>query len=315
MIEKEKSHSEHQHEEHSVHKISKIKKITVWKTITALLGILLIISLYFNFSGKPAIKGGNEISINKAADEAVNYINNYLLQPGITAVLESKSDSGDLYNLKMSIGGRPYDSYITKDGRLLFPSAIDLTEAPDIQPAQPTESARLDVSTNDDAVKGDENAPVTIIEFSDFECPFCTRFYQNTLSLLEEKYILTGKVKFVYRDFPLSFHKNAQKAAEAAECAGEQGKYYEMHDKLFENGVSGGTDSFKEYAQDLGLDTTQFNDCLDSAKMELEVQKDFSDGSAAGVSGTPAFFINGISLSGAQPFAAFEQIIEAELAK
>ena len=87
---------------------------------------------------------------------------------------------------------------------------------------------------DDDDFKGDEDAPVTIVEWSDFECPFCTRFYTETLGKLEEKYINTGKVKFVYRDFPLGFHANAQKAAEAAECAGEQGKYWEMHDKLFE---------------------------------------------------------------------------------
>jgi protein-disulfide isomerase len=171
------------------------------------------------------------------------------------------------------------------------------------------------VSVDDDAVKGDSDAPVTIIEFSDFECPFCTRFYQNTLSQIDEKYIKTGKVKFVYRDFPLNIHANAQKAGEAAECAGEQGKFWEMHDKLFDDGVSGGVDSFKQYASDLGLDTTKFNECLDSDKMASEVQKDFSDGSAAGVSGTPAFFINGIFISGAQPFEAFEQVIEAELAK
>ena len=105
-----------------------------------------------------------------------------------------------------------------------------------------TGGAVLDVEDliDDDAFKGDANAPVTIIEWSDYECPFCGRFYRDTLGLIESAYIDTGKVKFVYRDFPLSFHPNAQKAAEAAECAGEQGKYFDMHDLLFENGVSGG---------------------------------------------------------------------------
>ena len=169
------------------------------------------------------------------------------------------------------------------------------------------------VGIDDDAVKGDENAPVTMIEFSDYECPFCTRFYSQTLGQIEREYIDTGKVKFVYRDFPLSFHQNAQKAAEAAECAGKQDKYYEMHDLLFEKGVIGGVSSFKQYANEIGLDTAEFNSCLDSGEMASEVQKDFQDGQRAGVQGTPSFFINGKLVSGAQPFEVFKQVIEAEL--
>jgi len=179
------------------------------------------------------------------------------------------------------------------------------------QPLQP----RVDVSIDDDAILGDKNAPITIIEFSDFECPFCERFYSQTLPLIKKNYIDTGKAKLVYRDFPLSFHPNAQKAAEAAECAGEQGKYYEMHDLLFEKGVSGGINAFKQYAKDLGLDITKFNECLDSGKYAVEVQKDFRDGQSYGVSGTPTFFINGIEVVGAQPYSVFEQIIEQELKK
>ncbi len=185
-------------------------------------------------------------------------------------------------------------------------------------PAAPARSAPSAVASNtelidDDAVKGEEDAPVTIVEFSDYECPFCVRFYSNTFNQLKTKYIDTGKVKFVYRDFPLSFHQNAQKAAEAAECAGEQDKYYEMHNKLFEDGVAGGVTAFKGYAQEIGLDTSKFNSCLDSGKMASEVKKDFDDGAQFGVSGTPAFFINGKLLTGAQPIQAFEQMIEQEL--
>ncbi len=168
---------------------------------------------------------------------------------------------------------------------------------------------------DDDAVKGDAKAPVTIVEFSDYECPFCGRFFEQTLSQINEKYIKTGKVKLIYRDFPLSFHQQAQKAAEAAECAGEQGKYYDMHDLLFTRGVQGGVTSFKQYAKDLKLDTAKFDKCLDSGQMASEVQKDMADGAAAGVQGTPAFFINGLEISGAQPFQAFQQAIEAALAK
>ncbi len=166
---------------------------------------------------------------------------------------------------------------------------------------------------DDDAVRGDKDAPVTIVEWSDFECPFCARFYQQTLPSIEEEYIKTGKVKLVYRDFPLSFHPNAQKAAEAAECAGEQGKYWEMHDMLFEQGVQGGVAGFKQYAKNLGLNTAKFDTCLDSGAMAGEIQQDTADGAAAGIQGTPGFIINGKLVSGAQPFAVFKQVIDAEL--
>jgi len=163
------------------------------------------------------------------------------------------------------------------------------------------------------SVKGDANAPVTIIEFSDFECPFCKRFVSQTLPQIEEKYIKTGKVKFVYKNFPLGFYQNSQKAAEAAACSKDQGKFWEMHDMLFNKGVKVGIDGFKQYAVDLGLDATKFNTCLDTDAKASEVQTDLAEGSAAGIRGTPGFLINGKKLSGAQPFEVFQQMIEAEL--
>ncbi|MEK6939891.1 MAG: thioredoxin domain-containing protein, partial [Nanoarchaeota archaeon] len=171
----------------------------------------------------------------------------------------------------------------------------------------------MEALLDDDDVRGDEDAPVTIVEWSDFECPFCARFYQQTLPSIEEEYIKTGKVKLVYRDFPLSFHTNAQKAAEAAECAGEQGKYWEMHDMLFEQGVQGGVAGFKQYAKNLGLNTAKFDTCLDSGAMAGEIQQDMADGAAVGIQGTPGFIVNGKLVSGAQPFAVFKQVIDAEL--
>ena len=185
--------------------------------------------------------------------------------------------------------------------------------APSAPTPAPTPVVDMEKLIDDDAVKGDPDATVTIVEFSDFECPFCARFYSDTLSQIETQYIDTGKVKLVYRDFPLSFHQNAQKAAEAAECSGEQGKYYEMHDLLFERGVQGGVVSYKAYAQEIGLNTADFNSCLDSGAMASEVKKDFVDGQQAGVQGTPGFLVNGKLISGAQPFSVFQQVIEAEL--
>ena len=166
---------------------------------------------------------------------------------------------------------------------------------------------------DDDAIRGDPSAPVTIVEFSDYECPFCGRFYSETLGQIESKYIETGKVKLVYKDFPLSFHPQAQKAAEAAECAGEQGKYYEMHDLLFEQGVQGGVAGFKQYARQIGLNTARFDACLDSGQMAAEIQADMVAGQKVGIQGTPGFIINGQLVSGAQPFAVFDAAIQAAL--
>lgn len=197
---------------------------------------------------------------------------------------------------------------------------------PDNQPSGPVK-----VSIDDDAVLGDKNAPITLIEFSDFQCPFCRSFVKQTLPQIKEEYINTGKVKFVYRDFPLSFHPESVPSAESSECAGDQGKFWEMHDVIFDEQEKQGqgtiqftNDDIKKWAAKIGLDTAKFNQCFDSGKYKQEVQKDIADGSAAGVSGTPAFFIgqssddwmiNGILVSGAQPFSAFKVIIDKELEK
>lgn len=189
--------------------------------------------------------------------------------------------------------------------------------APDAAPptrTAPAPSPSIAASADDDAVMGSEDAPVTIIEFSDYECPFCSRFYTQTMPSLKKNYIDTGKAKIVFRDFPLGFHSFAQKAAEATECAAEQGKFWEMHDKLFENQSSLDIASLKRFAAELGLNTQEFDSCLDSGTMASEVQKDLSDGQSYGVSGTPTFFINGTKIVGAQPFGEFERIIEGELA-
>jgi protein-disulfide isomerase len=173
--------------------------------------------------------------------------------------------------------------------------------------------APVAVSADDDPVLGDADAPIEIIEFSDFECPFCSRFYTQTMPQIVSEYIDTGKAKLVFRDFPLSFHANAQKAHEAAECAKDQDKYWEMHDTIFENQQAISVADLKGHAADLGLDSEAFDSCLDSGEKAAEVAKDLADGQAAGASGTPTFFINGVKLVGAQPFSAFKQTIDAQL--
>ena len=164
-----------------------------------------------------------------------------------------------------------------------------------------------------DPKRGADDAPITIVEFSDYQCPFCERFYQQTLPALFKEY--GDKVRFVYKDFPLPMHPDAQKAAEAAHCAGEQGKYWEYHNTLFENQSSLGIESLKHYAKALNLDTSRFDACLDGGKQADKVKEDTKIGRSVSVNGTPTFFINGERLVGAQPIDAFKEKIDALLKK
>jgi len=169
------------------------------------------------------------------------------------------------------------------------------------------------VSVDDDPAWGPEDATVTIVEFSDFQCPYCSRFAVETYPQIKQQY--GDKVRFVFRDFPLTqIHENAQKASEAAQCANEQGKFWEYHDKLFASQAALDAASLKSYASELGLDSATFDQCLDTGKYTDEVQKDLQEGAGYGVQGTPSFFINGLLVSGAQPFASFQTAIDAALA-
>jgi protein-disulfide isomerase len=159
--------------------------------------------------------------------------------------------------------------------------------------------------------KGPPNAPITIVEFSDFQCPYCSRAEGVVAEVLRA---YPDKIRLHYRDYPLPNHADAPKAAEAAHCAGDQGKYWEMHAKLFANQPSLDVKSLKGYAKALGLDTARFDKCLDSGEKAAIVEEGKKAGTAAGVNGTPAFFVNGVLISGAQPFEAFKTIIDEELA-
>ena len=179
---------------------------------------------------------------------------------------------------------------------------------------EPAEVDAVDISgldINDDVVSGSDNAPVTIIEFSDFQCPYC-RSASSTIKEVLEAY--GERVRYVYKDFPLSgIHPYAQHAAEAAECASDQGMFWEMHDMIFDNQQAMTIDDLKQHSKELGMDTETFNDCLESGKYEKEVKSDFNDGVNAGVAVTPTFFINGIKIEGAQPFDVFRKEIDRAL--
>jgi protein-disulfide isomerase len=172
---------------------------------------------------------------------------------------------------------------------------------------------RYDVPVGNNPSIGPENAPITLIEFSDYECPFCKEWYTNTYAQLMAAY--PGKIRFVYRDFPLTgLHANASPAALAADCAGEQGKYWPFHDKLFTGGLSLGASTYLKYATDLGLDTTSFKNCIDTGKYQAAVEANYSFAYNLGVQSTPTFFINGLAIVGAQPYSVFKQVIDQELA-
>lgn len=166
--------------------------------------------------------------------------------------------------------------------------------------------------TPNDPVRGNSQAKVTIIEFSDFQCPFCGRA-EPTLKQIFETY--GDQVKLVYKNFPLPFHEHAQDAAIAALCAKDQGKFWEYHDVLFQNQDSLKITDLKKYASDLSLKTQNFNSCLEDKKYKGQIEADMMEGNKLGVRGTPAFFINGRLVSGAQPFENFRTIIDEELKK
>jgi protein-disulfide isomerase len=169
---------------------------------------------------------------------------------------------------------------------------------------------RQKVAAAGSPAKGAANAPVEMIEFSDFQCPFCQRANPTVQQVLTT---YGDRIHFVYRHYPLPNHPNARPAAEAAACANEQGKFWPYHDRLFASAGKLSDGDLKQGAAELGLNTSQFNSCVDTHKFRAQVDADMKAGEEAGVNGTPAFFINGRSLSGAQPFEVFKKIIDEEL--
>jgi len=219
---------------------------------------------------------------------------------------------------ELFVGAQPIESFKAKiDEKLSGKAAPTPSPSPTV-PAAPTGPVNVATGAH---VLGDAKAKVTIVEFSDFQCPYCKTFYTATEGQIMDTYVKTGKAKFAFRNFPLQFHQNAQVAAEAAECVAKLGgndAYWKFHDTLFTKGNGDGTGldaaSLKQYAKDQGIDATKFASCLDNHDTAAAIKADADAGSAAGVSGTPSFYINGVQLVGAQPFASFKTAIDAALA-
>jgi protein-disulfide isomerase len=206
--------------------------------------------------------------------------------------------------------------------------AEDSAEAGDTAPTAAAPSAVPKATTTvgdiaeldkDDRVQGDANAAITIVEYSDFQCPFCSRFHPTLEQMMTD---YAGKIRWVYRHFPLSFHEEAQNAAEAAECAGEQGKFWEYADKLFSNQSTLGEELYKKLATELALNTSQFDSCRSSDKYLAKIANDEKEGAAAGVTGTPGTFIyktdakdsdQAIVIKGAQSASSVKAAIDSLL--
>lgn len=245
------------------------------------------------------------LKINKVeldSEEGKNLIDNFGIKFIPAFVFESNIENVENFNEARQVFGSK------KDGKYY----LDLTRVS--LPSGKSFGKYLgDLKIEDsDAYMGSKDAKVTIIEFSDFQCPYC-KIAEETISKVVENY--KDKIRLVYKHFPIQGHKNAEKAAEAAECAKDQEKFWEMHDLMFENQSKLEIADLKKYALDLNLNSSEFDNCLDSGKYTGKVQNDMDAGISYGVSGTPAFFINGQFLNGAQPVEKFREIIDAELAR
>jgi protein-disulfide isomerase len=217
--------------------------------------------------------------------------------------------------------------YLAWGSTPIAPAVVAQVAGPPAAPAPTPEKVQYSIPADGFPAIGPADAPITIVEFSDYQCPYCTRWHEQTYESLLQAY--PGKIRFVYRNYPLAFHQNAMLSAQAALCAGDQDQYWPYHDKLFDekaliNNAEGTTlepSSYVTFATDLGLDATAFEACLTSGKYKEAVQADmtFADGlptenGEPAVGGTPTFFINGTRLVGAYPLASFKEIIDAQLA-
>jgi|SRR5581483_5163038 len=183
----------------------------------------------------------------------------------------------------------------------------------------PAPGAKVNVANGHFPLKGNANAKVTVIEFADFQCPFCEQWFKTVEPSLIKDYVDTGKVKFAFRQYAFLGQESTW-AAEAAECANEQGKFWDFHDYLYnhqgqENSGTFSKANLEGFAATLGLNTSQFNQCLETDKYAKAVSDEFAEGQKAGVQGTPATFVDGQLVSGAQPYTAFKTLIDSELAK
>ncbi len=289
-------------------------KHNMWMSISIILAIALVVSLFFAFDFADS---DNEVSGDKAASNLIDFVN---AQGNGVAELVSVEEKDGMYEVIVSFQGQNIPVLVTLDGKNLVSNVVPLDGSAALADGSGNEGSGepIDVSIDGSPTKGNKNAKVVMVEFTDYECPFCSKFYSESYKQIVKDYVDTGKVLYVAKDFPLNFHQQAQKAAESARCIRDQKAdtgYFRMHDKLFENQQSLSEANYKIWARELGADGKKFDECLTSGKFADEVKADLAYGQQIGISGTPGFFVNGKLVSGAQPYSVFKQLIDAELAK
>lgn len=285
-----------------------------WIIISIVLVIAIVVMFFWMW--KPATAGPGTVTAQVAAANVISFIN---AQGQGTVELTGVSTKGPFYEVKVKFQNQEIPVLVSLDGNYIITNPLPITpNAPVLTPQQqPPANQIVDVEIGNSPSKGNKEAKVTLVEFTDYECPYCETFYKETYKDIVKDYLDTGKVRLIVKDFPLSnIHKNAQKASEAAHCAREQqgdAGYFIMHNKLFENQNKLTIENYKKWAKEMDLVPSKFDTCLDSGKYEKEVKDNLEYGASLGVTGTPTFFVNGKILRGAQPYATFKQILDSEL--
>ncbi len=244
-------------------------------------------------------------------------------QPG-HAQTRPRDDKGELKALRQEIESLKDE---VKSMRTDLQDIKQMLQARANGPAAPTQPARISAGTIPPL--GSQDARVVLIDFSDYQCPFCARFYRDTMPQLDREYFKTGKVKYIFRDLPLeAIHPHAFNAARAARCAGEQGKFWEMHFKLFENPRALAPEALTAHAESLEIDTARFKQCMAGDKYAAEIRQDIADAANAGIGATPNFIVGLVGgkdardqsikvlnvITGARPYAIFKAAIDSALA-
>ncbi len=297
-----------------------VSTILIVSAVSIVIGLLIGYFAGNLSSASPQLNESNnslKVPIDEIEGRVSDFVNYKLVKPGISAELTDSKEEDEFYRFNFTL--KRDDSpladislYTTKDGEYLILNLVRLPEK--IEKGEnvsktPTPQPEVKIDTKNEPFKGNRDASVTIVEFSDYACPFCAKFATQTLPEIMKNF----DVKLVFKDFPLPMHGEiAIKAHEAANCALEQGKYWEYHDMLFERQSEWMKNSskFVEYAKILGMDVESFKNCFESGKYRDEILKDRDEGMKLGVRGTPTFFINGKKVSGALPYEEFERVIK-----
>lgn len=259
---------------------------------------------------------GHNVSGYRAMAIAEDQVTLMINDPTVQVEALSYDLHHELYRVYLNLTqgqiNQEIEIHVTRDGTALVMGEIThINGGSDAEKIE--EKINIELSENELSI-GDLNAPVTVVEWSDFQCPYCKKFYEDTIKEIKTNYVDTGKVRFVYKHFPLSFHESAELSAMAVECANEQGVWYEYHEAIFENQEGNYDESdLIKWSEGIVSDQNEFRSCLTSNRYSEKIKNDMNYGQSIGVQGTPGSVVNGIKIDGAQPYAVVASIIESEL--